>query len=269
MESAIVRPTIGISFHQGTAPYDRYLAAVNAAARRLGLDVEALWFARGTRGQPAVRVASREAEAESAGFVLTGGADVEPSRYGFDDPARQCNAYPGRDAIESTLLASALERGVPILAICRGLQLLNVQLGGRLIPHLPTAAIHAPSQGEGRHSVEIEPETLLSATLRAARAAANSSHHQAVDQAALGTGLRIAARADDGTIEALEWKTPATRPWLLAVQWHPERLSADDPLGGRLFDAFLSAVREATAARTRDHRAQDDDRFGALRSSSA
>ncbi|MGH7728314.1 MAG: gamma-glutamyl-gamma-aminobutyrate hydrolase family protein [Vulcanimicrobiaceae bacterium] len=99
-----------------------------------------------------------------------------------------------------------------------------------------------PRQGsDARHAVAIEPDSLLAASVGTTQADANSSHHQAADPAALGEGLRIVARSEDGTVEALEWRA-SDRPWMLAVQWHPERMPADDPLGGGLFERFVETA---------------------------
>lgn len=160
------------------------------------------------------------------GLVLTGGTDVDPARYGAPTCATTPPLDPARDAVELALLAAALERDVPVLAICRGLQLVNVARGGTLHAHL---ADHHPASG--RHDVAIERGSVLG-ELHGATAVVNSLHHQSVDR--LGADLVVTAQAPDGVVEGVE--LPGTR--LLGVQWHPEQLDpAPQPVFGWLVDA--------------------------------
>ncbi|MHC1561478.1 gamma-glutamyl-gamma-aminobutyrate hydrolase family protein [Actinomycetospora sp. C-140] len=157
------------------------------------------------------------------GLVLTGGSDVDPARYGGVPDTSTSPLDPERDAREIALLAAARERGRPVLAICRGLQLVNVAWGGSLHVHL---AEHAHTR---RHEVAIEPGTVL-AGLYGVTASVNSVHHQAVDR--LGAGLTVTARAPDGVVEGVE------APGLVGVQWHPEQLDgAPQPVFRWLVDA--------------------------------
>ncbi len=142
-----------------------------------------------------------------------------------------------RDAAEAALIDEALARDVPVLAICRGMQILNVHLGGSLIQHLPTAARHVrrtPDRGLPAHSVIIEPGTMLAGIAKKESWEVNSRHHQAV--ARLGKGLQD---AEDGTIEGIE--LPGRR-YVLAVQWHPENQQPDDPEQRKLFASFAQAL---------------------------
>ena len=169
-------------------------------------------------------------------LVITGGPDVDSALYGSephdlnDSPRRQ------RDQAESTYLAIALERDIPVLAICRGLQLLNVFRGGSLIQHLPDrpgTRRHAPAgQGFVRHGVEFKVNSRLAAITSAGGLEVDSHHHQGVDR--IGDGLVATAWADDGVIEALE---DPDRNYLVGVQWHPE---AGDDLA--LFRALIDAA---------------------------
>lgn len=118
------------------------------------------------------------------------------------------------------------------------MQLLNVFSGGTLVPHLETTETHRLEDHE-RHQVEIDSKSRLHELL-GATGAVTSSHHQAVER--LGNGLRVAAQHADGTIEAIEWADPKRKPWLIAVQWHPERMEPDEPFAGPIFRAFLEAV---------------------------
>jgi anthranilate synthase component 2/putative glutamine amidotransferase len=163
------------------------------------------------------------------GLVLSGGGDIDPARYGAErDP--QCGpSSPRRDDAELDLVAACLAAGLPLLGICRGLQVLNVALGGTLHQHLPDLVGHdghAPvPDGYGQHEVSVTPGSRLAAILDRAGLAGHlpvlvpAHHHQAVD--VLGRGLAVTARAADGTIEAAELD-PGQHPFAVAVQWHPE-----------------------------------------------
>ncbi len=181
-----------------------------------------------------------------SGLVLLGGSDVNPARYGEARQAGTDEPDDARDELECALIADALERDVPVLAICRGLQILNVQHGGTLVQHLDSSARHRQSNPENRgapaHAIEIVPATRLSAIVEGAeRLDVNSRHHQAI--ARPGSGLIVSARdGDDGTIEAVE--RPDKR-FVLGVQWHPENMSATDAREAKLFQAFAEALGEA------------------------
>jgi gamma-glutamyl-gamma-aminobutyrate hydrolase PuuD len=172
------------------------------------------------------------------GLVLTGGEDVDPARYHAAPHPKLEPPDPMRDAAELALIAAAGARRLPILAICRGIQILNVCAGGTLYQDLPSERPGSVDhQGEtARHSVRIAPGSITARVFGgAAQATVNSRHHQAVKD--LGAGLRATAWADDDVIEAAERADPG-EPWLVAVQWHPEDL---DELA--LFRAFADAVR--------------------------
>ncbi|MFE0474606.1 MULTISPECIES: gamma-glutamyl-gamma-aminobutyrate hydrolase family protein [Streptomyces] len=155
-----------------------------------------------------------EAVARLDGLVIAGGPDVEPVRYGAEREPRTGPPAPERDAWELALIDAALAAGVPLLGICRGMQLLNVALGGTLVQHLDG---HAEVVGVfGGHPVKPVPGTLY-AGIVPEETSVPTYHHQAVDR--LGEGLVPSAYAADGTVEALELPTPG---WVLGVQWHPE-----------------------------------------------
>ncbi|MFF3502706.1 gamma-glutamyl-gamma-aminobutyrate hydrolase family protein [Streptomyces sp. NPDC003247] len=150
------------------------------------------------------------------GLVIAGGPDVEPLRYGAGRDPRTGPPARERDVWELALIGAALAAGVPLLGICRGMQLLNVAVGGTLVQHLEG---HAESVGVfGRHPVKPVPGTLYAA-LVPEETSVPTYHHQAVDR--LGTDLVPAAHATDGTVEAVEL-TPDAGGWALGVQWHPE-----------------------------------------------
>ncbi|GAA2413663.1 gamma-glutamyl-gamma-aminobutyrate hydrolase family protein [Streptomyces coeruleofuscus] len=149
------------------------------------------------------------------GLVIAGGPDVEPVRYGAEPHPRTGPPARERDAWELALIDAALTAGVPLLGICRGMQLLNVALGGTLVQHLDG---HAEVVGVfGNHAVKPVPGSLYAGVVPE-ETSVPSYHHQAVDR--LGTGLVPSAYADDGTVEALE--LPSGEGWVLGVQWHPE-----------------------------------------------
>lgn len=223
-----------MSYGPDRGPYPSYYRAVNAAAQRLSLEVETSDLA--TTPQNAASV---------DGIVFTGGPDLDPARYGMGEYAPFCTVDADRDEREFALYDAAAARGVPIFAICRGAQLLNVARGGTLIPDLPDIkAVHHGQVGgnDRRHPLVLVSGSTLAAVCGTERGEVNTSHHQAVDKVA--PDFAVSARADDGVIEAFEWAAPAGKPFLLAVQWHPERMGEDEPLAKPLFDRFLVAARE-------------------------
>jgi putative glutamine amidotransferase len=171
------------------------------------------------------------------GLLLSGGGDIDPQRYGAAKHPRCGPPSPERDQAELDLCQAALATGLPVLGICRGLQVLNVALGGTLHQHLPDAVGHdghSPElAGYGTHKVSVAPGTRLASILGTSEMAVPTHHHQAVDS--LGTGLVATAWTDDGVIEAAE--VAQGRSFVVAVQWHPE---VDDDLS--LFTALVAAA---------------------------
>jgi gamma-glutamyl-gamma-aminobutyrate hydrolase PuuD len=170
------------------------------------------------------------------GLVVAGGPDVDPRHYGAERHPRSGAERPERDAWELALVRIALDRDLPLLAVCRGLQVLNTALGGTLIQHLPDAVgtdVHSPVVGGfGRHGVVLEPGSRLAAICGTEGETA-THHHQAID--CLGTGMISCGRAEDGTIEAVEMPD---RTWAFGVQWHPEAHA-----GAALFAGLVAAAR--------------------------
>jgi gamma-glutamyl-gamma-aminobutyrate hydrolase PuuD len=178
----------------------------------------------------------------ASGLVLMGGSDVNPARYGETRITQTEESDDARDELECALIGEAIARDLPLLAICRGLQILNVQHGGTLIQHLDSASRHSrrtEDRGLPAHCVEIAPGTKLAEIGgKSLTWGVNSRHHQAIHR--LGDGLRIAARdSEDGTIEAVE--RPDKR-FVVGVQWHPENMRATDEHQARLFQAFAEAL---------------------------
>jgi putative glutamine amidotransferase len=168
------------------------------------------------------------------GLVFTGGSDLEPALYGQEPHPETAGVVPHRDRAELHLLEAALGRDLPVLGICRGMQLLNVHRGGDLDQHLPGEVHRGPPGEYTRHPVAAEPGTLL-ARLIGNGVQTHSCHHQA--PARVGAGLDVAARAPAGTVEAIE---DPRKSFLLGVLWHPE----EDPDGGApLFAGLVAEAR--------------------------
>lgn len=185
------------------------------------------------------------------GLILSGGPDLEPASYGQEPGPRTTVIRPERDAAETALFLAAARAGLPILGICRGMQLINVALGGTLIQHLPDVVGHeghcqVPGQ-MGTHEVTVASGGLLADIVGAGPLAVPTYHHQAIDR--LAAGLTATAWSDDGTIEAVELdhaqaadeqRAAGHHRFTLAVQWHPEA----DQDRGPLFRALVAAAAE-------------------------
>ena len=187
------------------------------------------------------------------GLVLTGGEDIGPARYGATRRERTSDPHDTRDESEIALLAAARAVGLPTLAICRGLQLANVALGGTLVQDLPSerpsSTVHDRSDARTArvHEVRIAPGSRLASALGADSITTNSSHHQAVDRVA--PGLTVTATAPDGVVEGAEW-TGDDDWWMVGVQWHPEELMETREGWDRaLFDAFRARVAHVAVER--------------------
>ncbi len=180
------------------------------------------------------------------GLLITGGEkDVSPQFYG-ENPIKELEMiFPERDECEMYLFKKALEKRIPVLGICRGMQLMNVAAGGSLyqdiFSQLPDALGHLPLKmpvDELYHQVNLEPESTVSKIFGTTRMMINSFHHQAVKKVA--DSFTITARSDDNIIEAIEHRT---HPFALGIQWHPEDLTARHPQFRKLFDAFIAQAQ--------------------------
>jgi len=228
-----MRPLIGITTYREPARWGTWdVAAVLLPAAYPDAIADA-------GGEPVLLptgTTSGEVVARLDGLVLAGGADIDPAQYDQAPGAHTTVLRPDRDATELTLLETALEHDLPLLAVCRGMQLLNVALGGDLVQHLPdipTAGCHDPGAGLFQaRTVTTEPGTALHQLLGSG-ADVHCHHHQALDR--LAPGLTVSARAEDGVVEAVEL---TGRRFCLGVQWHPEE-STDR----RLFEAHVAAAR--------------------------
>ena len=193
--------------------------------------------------------ASERATAFAAmdGLLLSGGADIDPARYG-EAPAGAREAEPGRDALEDEAFRAAMDSRVPVLGVCRGLQAINVFAGGSLVQHLEGHESTAyPSPAVTRHRLDLADGSRLAAILGAAEdLEVNSYHHQAITADRLAPGLRISAVADHDhageLVEGVESSDPDR--WLIGVQCHPERTESSPPVFERLWTDFVAACSE-------------------------
>lgn len=187
------------------------------------------------------------------GLLLTGGEDVDPARYGQEPHPELGETLPVRDAVELAALREALRRGMPVLAVCRGVQLLNVALGGTLYQDLPSQrpgeVTHEQTASVGKrwHGARVRPGSDLHRIFGADELFINSFHHQGIDR--LAPELEASVWAEDGLVEGVEGRT---HPWLHGVQWHPERGDATAPADERdpdrrLLWAFVDAARQFAA----------------------
>jgi len=247
----IPRPLIGVPWRTAAeeaahhrVKIDKYLAAVERAG-----------------GQPVLLSLAKSSdqlklEAKSLdAIMLTGSpADVDPAHFGAKRHPATEKADPARERTDFTLLEHAFGENKPVLAICYGIQSLNVFLGGSLIQDIPsevgTKLLHSPEEDElpsrveapdVMHRVSLEPGRVL-ALSDADHIEVNSSHHQSVLEP--GRGLRVTARAPDRVVEAIEWDSDSN--WVVGVQWHPERMLGDAPAEA-LFRELVAVARLARA----------------------
>jgi putative glutamine amidotransferase len=184
------------------------------------------------------------------GIVLSGGEDVHPKFYNKPEYLSMLDPkdiIEARDEFELKVIDEAMKMEVPILGICRGLQIANVYFKGTLIPDLPTIgkSKHAKEEGyDQRHELTVEPGTILSQTVHATHGVVNSAHHQAADK--IGEGLKINSISSNGVVEGLERKDSRNKPFLLLIQWHPERMTdADSTFSKNIREVFISEVRKS------------------------
>jgi putative glutamine amidotransferase len=188
------------------------------------------------------------------GLVLSGGIDMHPSYYGSSR-----TDYPladpfntDRDEFETQTFKKSQELKIPVLGICRGLQLINAVYGGTLIQSLDESgkADHKrQADHDTIHEIAVVESSLLYQITQTLSGSINSAHHQAIDK--LGTGLMANSYSPDGVIEGVEWIDKKAKPWLMAVQWHPERMRdrAASPFSHHLYRAFITAIHHSTSNR--------------------
>ena len=180
-----------------------------------------------------------------SGLVLTGGEDVDPARYGEKRHEKVRSVNVARDATEAALVEEARARGLPVLAICRGIQILNVALGGTLVQDI-TSQCHTDidhdeegARNSRTHEVSIEPGSLIAGAVGTEHLSVNSFHHQSVKRVA--DGMKVTARSPDGVIEGIESTDDSW--WVMGVQWHPEEMTdSAEPWDRGLFKAFAKQL---------------------------
>jgi len=233
-----VRPLIAVTGRRAAqVPILRFSATLAAEAI-----CEAVWAAGGEPVilHPPAADPLAELPGRLLGFdgvLLPGGADLEPQRYGAQPAPETTDTVAFQDDFDLGVTKALLDTGIPVLAICRGLQVLNVALGGTLHQHLPETLHH-----NSIHSVDVQPHTKLRAIVGTDRIEVSSYHHQAVDR--LGRDLVVTAHAD-GVIEAVEHR----RADIVAVQWHPEDRHAVSPTDAALFTDLVDRARKRKANR--------------------
>lgn len=243
------RPRILVTVEEDVVDgrWDDYSAAYARAIEAAGGEAVPAYF-----GRPSV-----EDFSAFDGLVIIGGDDIDPARYGEAPHERVATVPPARDSLDLSLARLALEERRPLLAICRGAQVLNVACGGSLLQHIEERLPHrgpAGSEESGWHGVTVTPGSLLARIAERATLRVNSRHHQGVTPERLAPGLVESGRTDEGGIVIIEAFEAPGHPFALGVQWHPERPEMlDDPaLRGastRLFEAFVAACRAAQASR--------------------
>lgn len=176
----------------------------------------------------------RQRLAIADGVLLPGGGDLDPAWSGQPPHPRQYDVDVEQDAFDLAVAHSVLESSLPLLAICRGVQAVNVALGGDTVQDMDE---HGGHHRHRVHDLAVEPDSRLARSCGRG-VSASCYHHQCIDR--LGEGLAVTARAEDGVVEAVE--LPGRRTWFLGVQWHPEDTAATDPVQAALFDAFVSAA---------------------------
>ena len=179
-----------------------------------------------------------------SGLLIPGGGDVDPDTYGRADDANYCTGIDKElDALEIWLVTCAIQHHIPVLGICRGMQVINVAMGGTLIPDITvftgSSSVHR-SENDVNHSVTVRQGTTLHHIVQQQVIMVNSAHHQAVDR--LAKGFIVSALSADGVIEAIELNKEHDLPFCMAVQWHPERMNIEDAGSGLLGRRFFEEV---------------------------
>jgi len=216
------RPKIGITVHprRGLEYFGPYRRAVTAAG------AEPVDLVPGTKTLP-----------DLDGLLLPGGWDVDPSFYGERRDENLGETDPELDETELSLFHQARERGLPVLGICRGQQVINVAMGGSLVQHLEGHEVRALGRSHLAHTIEVDPSSELGRAVGEHKIRVNSLHHQAIKD--LADGLQQSASGEDGTVEGVE----SNDGLIVAVQCHPEELASDLPWARHLFERFVARAR--------------------------
>lgn len=226
--------TIAISKASTSANYEKYKEAILHYDKEI--EVVDLWS---MRYDSAVAILS-----EADGLLLSGGPDVHPGNFGRAGDTALCSIDLYRDTLEFELIKYAIKKEIPILGICRGLQILNVALGGSLIVDIPNEVnkytVHQIDSGDAYHTIRISENSVINNLTGLREYEVNSNHHQAIDK--LSDQLVATAYTADNIVEAVEYKDK-NKPFLLAVQWHPERMGLDSIMSKSIFTKFILEVK--------------------------
>ncbi len=238
---------------------------MNIGVSYTGSDAKHQHYVNWLQQDPSVNIITLSAEtaenkgdiADCDGLILSGGVDIHPGYYNSNNvvyPNMPKQLYQKRDAFEIGLFKAAQQRNIPVLGVCRGLQLVNCILGGNLQQDIASKnSLHKAIvtekqiQFDKAHGLHIVPGTLLAAIAGTERSVVNSAHHQCVDL--IAADLIVNSLSDDNIIEGLEWKVKAGKPFLLCVQWHPERMHEfqleESSLAAGIAQPFFEAVKKA------------------------
>jgi putative glutamine amidotransferase len=191
---------------------------------------------------------------KASGFVLTGGCDIHPARYGAEDELSRCGKTDmRRDSLEWLMVGHSFASKTPILGVCRGMQVMNVVGGGNLIIDLPedrNTKIHQVEDGDAYHSIYPRVGSYLFEISSIDSVIVNSNHHQGLDQ--IAKGYSVLATAPDSIVEAIIWDNRLEHPFALAVGWHPERLERTHPMSQKIARDLLEAIDSYFAQNSMD-----------------
>jgi len=181
-----------------------------------------------------------------SGILLTGGADINPARYGQTMEISRCESLDDvRDELELKLVAASLEKRIPLLAICRGLQMINIYFNGTLVVDIPSdygKRVEHRNKTDVNHNITIAIDSDLYKYGLACEYVVNSSHHQSISS--IGSSLIPVAWSDDNLVEAVQLNPQLDHPFFIGVQWHPERMKVNHPMSGDIGRAFLRKAEE-------------------------
>jgi len=229
---------IGISKASGSGNYHKYAGWLQPAGRNIKcIDLSVM-----------SEEDLRKTLPQLAGILISGGPDVHPSNYGMDADTIKCETIePERDKLEFELINYAISNKVPLLGICRGLQIINVYLGGTLFADIrvdyPGTINHRKEKPDtAMHKVQILESAGLRKIVKTENETVNSFHHQGINK--LAEDLAVNAKSEDGLIEGIEWKNTTKKGFLMAVQWHPERMNFSDKLSGSIALKFVYEASE-------------------------
>jgi len=180
---------------------------------------------------------------KSSGIILTGGPDINPALYGKEDEIEKCRDIDyRRDTLEIRMIQYAMKNKIPLLCICRGIQILNVTNHGTLIPDISTDydTVINHQRNQKMHWVNLVEGSMLQKITRTTGDSVNSSHHQAIME--IASSFKGVAFSEDGLVEAIELADTSDHPFILGVQWHPERMSSENSLSGPIAERFIMEV---------------------------